>query len=186
MSKICVHCGKILNNDLNYCSECGEKIVEFQMEKEFKCKKCGYKLSPTFNFCPKCGMPFGRAEFLISQGQSFKEYTDYKLIREAAQELIEKTYECAVGLEQCAVVGKTYMENSGIREKIQIYHVIAKTTEREHKEEKYGILLWNPQRFGENITYHFLSSAVKCSAMEDSEVKEMLLEFIKNEYEYIA
>lgn len=49
----CQKCGKSLEFDAKFCSNCGS-IVELQ-EEESICQKCGIELNEDANFCQKCG-----------------------------------------------------------------------------------------------------------------------------------
>ena len=50
--KQCIKCQTELNDDVQYCPNCGTKWQE--SENQF-CRKCGEKLDTFAKFCPKCG-----------------------------------------------------------------------------------------------------------------------------------
>ena len=58
--KKCLNCNSIFEDDnLNYCANCGEKLMESYNEKyerkNVECPSCGLALSPRFKFCVRCG-----------------------------------------------------------------------------------------------------------------------------------
>lgn len=64
VQKHCIHCGKLISNNIEFCSFCGgfqkEKKVEKPMTKMWKCKKCGKVIREEFadnltRFCSNCG-----------------------------------------------------------------------------------------------------------------------------------
>ncbi len=64
VQKHCIHCGKLISNNVEFCSFCGgfqkEKKVEKPMIKMWKCKKCGKVIREEFadnltRFCSNCG-----------------------------------------------------------------------------------------------------------------------------------
>jgi len=57
MSKKCIKCGTMLEDDALFCSECGEK----QKPVEKKCQKCGTVLIEGAKFCMNCGTPVATA-----------------------------------------------------------------------------------------------------------------------------
>ena len=48
--KKCPKCGLTFNDDVKFCSECGEKLVEVKC-----CPKCGSPVSDDDKFCKACG-----------------------------------------------------------------------------------------------------------------------------------
>ena len=57
MSKVCVSCGKDLQDDAAFCPECGTKIEAQKEESNRFCSDCGTKFEKGVKFCPKCGKP---------------------------------------------------------------------------------------------------------------------------------
>ena len=64
VQKHCIHCGKLISNNVEFCSFCGgfqkEKKVEKPKIKMWKCKKCGKVIREEFadnltRFCSYCG-----------------------------------------------------------------------------------------------------------------------------------
>ena len=64
VQKHCIHCGKLISNNVEFCSFCGgfqkEKKVEKPKIKMWKCKKCGKVIREEFadnltRFCSNCG-----------------------------------------------------------------------------------------------------------------------------------
>ena len=64
VQKHCIHCGKLISNNVEFCTFCGgfqkEKKVEKPMTKMWKCKKCGKVIREEFadnltRFCSNCG-----------------------------------------------------------------------------------------------------------------------------------
>ena len=53
MSKHCIHCGTVLEDEALFCSECGAK----QEPAERKCSQCGAVLKEGARFCMHCGTP---------------------------------------------------------------------------------------------------------------------------------
>lgn len=62
---LCPNCGKEMEGNAKFCSECGTDLRKIQyaapdVEKtpqERVCKKCGNPLGPEAKFCGKCGTP---------------------------------------------------------------------------------------------------------------------------------
>src|SRR5262249_28404540 len=44
----CTHCGTTNPDGMNFCEECGTKLVH-------RCPSCGQDIRPTAKFCGKCG-----------------------------------------------------------------------------------------------------------------------------------
>lgn len=47
----CVHCGKPMPADADFCTSCGKRVTE----ENKACANCGAELPGEFAFCPKCG-----------------------------------------------------------------------------------------------------------------------------------
>ena len=50
----CSNCGKELEEGLNFCSECGSKVIPPE-SKTKTCISCGFELKDSMKFCSKCG-----------------------------------------------------------------------------------------------------------------------------------
>ena len=48
--KICKNCKKTFNDEAVFCTECGEKLVDY-----CKCPRCGAEIEPNSHFCSQCG-----------------------------------------------------------------------------------------------------------------------------------
>src|SRR6266545_7446746 len=44
----CAQCGVVNPADMNFCEECGARLVR-------RCPSCGYEVKPATKFCGKCG-----------------------------------------------------------------------------------------------------------------------------------
>lgn len=56
--KICSNCGSELEEDAQFCVECGYPVGEIDRKsKEHICKHCGNVLRPASKFCGVCGKP---------------------------------------------------------------------------------------------------------------------------------
>lgn len=51
-TKSCINCSKMIEEDDQFCPECGTK-------QKIACKKCHQELKPTDRFCPNCGEKVG-------------------------------------------------------------------------------------------------------------------------------
>lgn len=59
--KICTKCNREYLDNLNFCSKCGDRLIE--KPQEYFCPSCNKSLGKTFDkFCPYCGLMFGKIE----------------------------------------------------------------------------------------------------------------------------
>lgn len=59
--KICAKCNREYLDNLNFCSKCGDMLLE--KPQEYFCPSCNKSLGETFDkFCPYCGLMFGKIE----------------------------------------------------------------------------------------------------------------------------
>ena len=90
--KFCANCNKSFDDDLNFCPECGEKLLSkdvcpkcgaaiseddkfcpscgFKLERQKVCPKCGEVLADDAQFCPKCGTRFEDKGFVVEKKSS--------------------------------------------------------------------------------------------------------------------
>lgn len=57
----CTQCGVEIQEEVNYCPECGAKMASFEDEitgPVKHCKQCGTPMPADMFYCLNCGMPF--------------------------------------------------------------------------------------------------------------------------------
>ena len=52
MSKNCIKCDAVLEDDVVFCDKCGTKQEALPLNK---CPQCGFEFTRPGKFCPKCG-----------------------------------------------------------------------------------------------------------------------------------
>lgn len=84
MSKICIKCGTVLEDDALFCSECGTK----QEPVEKKCPNCGAVIKEGAKFCMNCGVPVNAAAAAKAATQPQKQAsTDFEVSQPDADTL---------------------------------------------------------------------------------------------------
>ena len=75
MSKICLKCGTVLEDDALFCSECGTK----QEPMEKKCPNCGGVIIDGAKFCMNCGTPVGGTAQVPAAQPQKQNTTDFEI-----------------------------------------------------------------------------------------------------------
>lgn len=54
---LCKNCGKEIEENSSFCTECGQKVETDAVSKESNkfCKRCGAQMNANSKFCTKCG-----------------------------------------------------------------------------------------------------------------------------------
>ena len=60
-TKVCPHCGAVINSKQSYCHACGMRLLTKTLYDRYKerhlcCNKCGTVLASDSCYCPHCGM----------------------------------------------------------------------------------------------------------------------------------
>ena len=64
--RTCAKCGAELEDDANFCIQCGAAVNVAELKKKRKCPKCGALLDAEYSFCNKCGNPINKLEYASS------------------------------------------------------------------------------------------------------------------------
>ena len=76
--KTCPHCGEPIDDDFEFCTNCGKSVKEPEQqsapaeEAETVCKVCGSKLNPGAVFCEECGALVKEGDAPVSDGAKVK------------------------------------------------------------------------------------------------------------------
>lgn len=131
--KFCANCNKSFDDDLNFCPECGEKLLSkdvcpkcgaaiteddkfcpscgFKLERQKVCPKCGEVLDDDAQFCPKCGEKFIDKGYVINKKSS--PFNDEPEVKEkkakAPKQKKEKSYDLVNKIINIAFASTTFL-----------------------------------------------------------------------------
>ncbi len=173
------------NDDFACVAYTGDNIIRYKKSGRLTCEKCSCEVSPLYNYCPKCGnvAPFGLAAWLFSNGEAVSDKVDYDFIVEAVHGIIENICEYSFDISFLKIIGRTYIKDDKINKKMIIYHIITEAKIDDDNEEKYAVLLYNPENENGKIKFGDLSCAIKCEDMDDKHIKEMLKKSVESQFE---
>ncbi len=126
--KYCTNCNKIINADIKFCPDCGNKLAIIKEDAEVntiekKCPYCGFTQENYFKFCVKCGRNFNTGR-VVDDNKKSDEITPKTEPKNVFKNIIVTIIMIALSIGYIYLIKNIDVTTDGLNEnKIGLSHI---------------------------------------------------------------